>query len=397
MTRTVDVAIVGLGFGEDFLPVYQAHPAVGRVAIVDTDERRLTDVGDRYGVADRFTDVHALLATDAWDAVHVLAPVSFHAALSLAVLESGRHCACAVPMATSLDDVHALVEAQARTGLVYTMMETAVRGLEYAAVERLHRGGALGTLTGYHGFHVQNLDGYPSYWRGYPPMQYATHALAPALALEETYVEQVVCLGSGRLTPDRVGASGNPFPTQVGLFTLAGSDLLAQVTLSFFQTARPYTEGFDVYGDAGSVEWPRVDGDPLRYYALQELDPTLPDRGLRGRRSTLTPLEPVDETAGLPAEVTPYLSAFDVPDGTGGTLRRDAEHGGSHPRLVHEFVTACVTGTQPPLDAVTSARFTAPGICAHESSLRHGTPVAVPSFTTSQEAALAGATKGSHP
>ena len=46
--------------------------------------------------------------------------------------------------------------------------------------------GRLGALTAYRGFHIQNLDGYPRYWLGYPPMKYVTHALSPLLALAST-------------------------------------------------------------------------------------------------------------------------------------------------------------------------------------------------------------------
>ena len=78
-------------------------PVVGRVAIVDPSPpgspRSATSTTSPTGSP---TSAE-VLATDRWDAVHILAPVSFHADYSVAVLESGRHCACAVPMATELD------------------------------------------------------------------------------------------------------------------------------------------------------------------------------------------------------------------------------------------------------------------------------------------------------
>ncbi len=55
-------------------------------------------------------------------------------------------------------------------------------------------------------------------------------------------------------------------------------------------------------------------------------------------------------------------------------------HGGSHPHLVHEFVSAIVEGRAPLVDAVTAANWTAAGICAHESALRNGERVEIPSF-----------------
>lgn len=377
----VDVAVVGLGFGEDFLPVYRAHPLVGEIAVVETSRERLDAVADRHSIAHRYTDFHEMLADERWRAVHVLAPVRFHADYAVAALEAGRHVACAVPMATELSDVERIVRAQEAAGTVYTMMETAVYGREYRLVQRLHEQGRLGDLTMFRGFHLQNLDGYPGYWQGYPPMKYATHALAPLLALTGSQVETVTALGTGRLTPERLGEYDNPFPAEVGVFRLAGSDVAGVVQLSFFQTARTYVEGFDVYGQHGGVEWPLEDGDPLRVYDLQPLADDLPSTGLRGRRSTVELVQPDDHPGDLVPELVPFLREVAMPSAADGSEEvRRAEHGGAHPYLVDAFVRAAATGEQPWVDVRRSAAWTAPGICAHESALAGGVPVQVPQY-----------------
>ncbi|MDP6718154.1 MAG: gfo/Idh/MocA family oxidoreductase, partial [Pirellulaceae bacterium] len=56
-------------------------------------------------------------------------------------------------------------------------------------------------------------------------------------------------------------------------------------------------------------------------------------------------------------------------------------HGGSHPHLVHEFVSALLEDRQPRPDATTSANWTCVGICAHESALKGGEIVKLPEFT----------------
>jgi hypothetical protein len=55
-------------------------------------------------------------------------------------------------------------------------------------------------------------------------------------------------------------------------------------------------------------------------------------------------------------------------------------HGGSHPHLVHEFVSAVLADRAPAVDEITAADWTAPGICAHESALADGAAVEVPRF-----------------
>ena len=75
------IAVVGIRFGAEFVPIYQRHPDVGEVVLCDTNLERLNEVGDRFGVRRRFTDVDALLAAPDIDAVHLLTPVLLHAQL----------------------------------------------------------------------------------------------------------------------------------------------------------------------------------------------------------------------------------------------------------------------------------------------------------------------------
>lgn len=366
----IDVIVVGLGFGAAFAPIYLAHPDVRRVALVDSDPERLTRVADDLGVEDRYLDLEQALRGDGWDAVHLLTPVALHADQVEAVLDSGRHCASAVPMATRLEDLDRLIAAEERSGRNYMMMETAVYSREFFHARRLLESGALGRLSYFRGEHLQNLDGFPPYWLGYPPMQYVTHALSPALALADARVSSVRCLGSSRLTPDHVGVAGEGFGTEAGLFRLvprdgspAEDDLVANITMSFFQLGRSYLEGFSVYGDLGALEWPQLEGGPMKEFAMQPVAP-----GRRGRAVEVTDVRPAGEAERLPEPLRRFA---------------DGGHGGSHPHLVHEFVRSIVEGRPAAVDARQAATFTAPGICAHESALAGGAEVAVPDYRSS--------------
>src|SRR5438132_500651 len=55
-------------------------------------------------------------------------------------------------------------------------------------------------------------------------------------------------------------------------------------------------------------------------------------------------------------------------------------HSGSHPHLVHEFVSSILENRPPAIDAATAANWTAAGICAHESAMHGGAEISVPSF-----------------
>lgn len=378
------VGVLGLHFGAEFVPIYQRHPNVREVSIADTDAGRLAAVGDTWGVARRHTRLEDLLADPDVDAVHVLSPVAFHADHAVAVLESGRHCACAVPMATSLDGLRRIIGAQRASGRHYMMMETTVFSREYFYTRSLANSGEIGDLTFYRGFHLQNLDGFPDYWRGYPPMHYVTHALAPALALAGTTVASVQCLGSGRLTADRRGASGNPFPAESALCQLRDRDMAVSLTVGFFQTGRAYTEGFDIYGSRMGVEWPAAEGGPLRVHTLGEIP-----AGHRGRAASVQPVQPDDRTDLLPAGIARFTRPARIASSDGHPAAWvSGGHGGSHPHLVHEFVTSIVTRRPPLVDAPTAAAWTAPGVCAHQSALAGGDRVDVPDFATVADVAV---------
>lgn len=373
---TIDVAVVGLNFGAEFAPIYASHPDVGRVAVVELDERRRDEFADQYGMDARYTSLDELLVTDEWDAVHLTTPVPMHARHTLAVLRSGRHCACAVPMALALDDVAEIVAAQRQTGRTYMMMETSVFAREYFYARDLYERGELGDLTFFRGVHIQNLDGFPPYWMGYPPMAYLTHALSPALALTGARVEKVHCLGSGQLTEQQSGDFDNPFPLETGVFRLDRDGLAAEITMSFFQTARTYQEGFSVYGTAAGVEWPAFEDEPVITFRLQPLVP-----GHRGRPVRAERVAPPDRADLLPQSIAHFTRPTSYQPRTGGTaIAMGSAHGGSHPHLVHEFVRSIVEQRPPLVEAMTAADWTAPGLCAHTSAMHGGDAVAVPRF-----------------
>jgi predicted dehydrogenase len=381
-TGGLTIAVLGLGFGADFVPIYLSHPAVDRVVLVEPDERRRSSVADRFGIDAGYADLDQVLVDPSVDAVHVLAPVHFHADYACRVLEAGKHCASAVPMATSLADLARVIEAEDRSGKRYQMMETALYGREYLATAELLAAGAFGSLTFYRGYHVQNLDGFPTYWQGFPPMHYLTHAQSPALGLLDTRVSSVRAIGTGTLTPERrTGGFDNPFPTEVGFFELEGSDVVAEVQMSFAQTARSYVEGFSLYGDRLGLEWPVDHVGPMIKYAMSG-----PAEGSRGNTVQAETFEPRDFGELLPEELAGFVrpGQVDLP-GMPAPVSLSAAHSGSHPFLVHEFLQAIIDDRPSAIDARRAAELTAPGICAHQSALQGGERVEVPAFRSLPE------------
>jgi predicted dehydrogenase len=368
------IAVVGLGFGQDFVPIYLSHPEVETVVLVEPEDARRAEVAQRYGLGGGYRDIGDALVDEAVDAVHLLSPVFTHADLTVAALNAGKHVASAVPMATTLDDLDRIIAAEQRSAGSYMMMETTVFAREYRYIKRLYERGDFGALTLYRGYHIQNLDGFPHYWQGFPPMHYLTHALSPLLALLDTGVQSVSCRGAGSLTPDRrTGGFDNHYPAEVGLFTLRDSDVLADITMAFFQTGRSYIEGFSLYGEHLGVEWPSDNVGPLTVHRM-----TGPPADGRGNQVNSSQVEAPDDLEAL----TPALRRFGRPTtvhlpGMPQPVSVGAGHGGSHPFLVDEFVRSILDGRPSAIDARTAARWTAPGICAHRSAIAGGQAVTV--------------------
>ena len=61
MSKSVNVAMVGLGFGAEFIPIYQRHPNSNVHAICRRDVAELNKVGDQFGIAKRYTTFEEVL------------------------------------------------------------------------------------------------------------------------------------------------------------------------------------------------------------------------------------------------------------------------------------------------------------------------------------------------
>lgn len=343
--------MIGLRFGAAFIPIYQQHPRSELAAICDTSDEKLKDVGDRFGVKKRYDSFEELLRDETVDAVHIATPIGLHAAQTIAALKAGKHVACAVPMATSIEECRQIVETRQLARKHYMMMETAVYSREYLYVKELRDSGKLGRIQFLRGAHHQDMSGWPDYWQGLPPMHYATHAVGPLLAIADREAEYVSCFGSGRIEESLARKYGSPFAVESALIRLKDSPLSAEVTRSLFETSRAYTESFDVYGDRMSYEW-------------QQLEQERPVAFL-GEVGTHT--EVPDYARLLPTQIRKFTK--------GG-------HGGSHPHLVHEFISSIVERRAPFPNELQAANWTSTGICAHTSAMKQGAIVKLPDFTT---------------
>ncbi len=371
-TRKPNIAIIGLGFGSEFIPIYQRHPQANMYAICQRDPKKLDTLGDAFGVDARYTDFKDVLSDPNVDAVHINSPIPNHAAMSIAALKAGKHVSCTVPMATSIADCKAIVQLVKKTGLKYMMAETVVYAREYLFMKELLDNGKLGKLQFVQASHQQDMDGWPNYWPGLPPMWYATHCVGPVAGLIGKSAEYVSCFGSGTIRKDLVRQYGSPFAVETAHIKFADTDVNARIIRSLFDTARQYRESIDVYGSLASVEWPLIEHQPLVLHTAKLPESKIP-----------RPVKTPDFAKRLPKAIQNFTTrgVYDLGKKTHLSFTQGAGHGGSHPHLVHEFVSALVEDRQPFPNATQSANWTCVGLCAHESALKGGAIVKLPGFT----------------
>ncbi|MEM9586064.1 MAG: Gfo/Idh/MocA family oxidoreductase [Planctomycetota bacterium] len=370
MSQRVRVAMVGLGFGAEFIPIYQAYPDAEVVAISRRNEEQLNAAGERFGIERRYTNFDDVLADDNVDMVHINSPIPDHAWMSLKALDAGKHVMCTVPMATTIDECRQIVDKVKQTGLKYMMAETVVYSREFLFIKELYQKGELGTIQHVAASHPQDMDGWPSYWEEMIPMHYATHVVSPCLGLTNALAEYVSCFGSGVVRDDIAKKSGNQFAVESCHIKLKDSDIAAHIWRFLYDVARQYRESFDVYGTKKSFEWTLIENEPHVIHTAKKPEPEIPEK-----------VEVPDYAHLLPEEIRRFTLPAEIHDAEHLSFVQGGGHGGSHPHMVHEMITALREDRDPWPNATTAANWTCVGLCAHESACKGGEIVRLPDFT----------------
>lgn len=376
--KPVNIAIVGLGFGAEFIPIYQRHPNATMYAICQRNPEKLNAIGDAFNVEQRYANYDELLADPNVDAVHINSPIHNHAEQSLKAIRAGKHVACTVPMATTVEECKEIVKACRETGKKYMMMETVVYSREFLFVKELYDKGELGKVQFLKASHQQDMDGWPDYWPGLPPMHYATHCVGPVAGLLKLDAEYVSCFGSGTIREELIKHYNSPFAVESAHIKFKESDLSAYVYRSLFDTARQYRESFEVYGSKKSFEWPLIEGEDPVIHTAKKHEHEIPER-----------VKVPDYAHYLPKEIQDFTTkgVYDLAENSHLSFVQGSGHGGSHPHLAHEFITAIIEDRDPFPNVWQSANWTSVGILAHESAMQGGKLMNVPDFKSIFETA----------
>src|SRR5579883_1266604 len=115
--RRLKVGLIGAGTiaNSAHLPaIAQLHDELELVAVADVRGEAAEKAAREYGAEDWYTDYRQLLARPDIDMVDICTPEFLHGEQVVAAAEAGKHILCEKPMANSLADADAMIEAARR-------------------------------------------------------------------------------------------------------------------------------------------------------------------------------------------------------------------------------------------------------------------------------------------
>jgi predicted dehydrogenase len=110
------VALFGCGWIQDFHARGVLAAGHEVIAVANHREESANAFAERHGIARVTTDWEGLARDPGVDAAVVATPNALHAPQAIALLDAGKHVLVEKPMATSVAECDAMIEAGARTG-----------------------------------------------------------------------------------------------------------------------------------------------------------------------------------------------------------------------------------------------------------------------------------------
>jgi predicted dehydrogenase len=154
-TTSIGVAVIGAGMaGRAHCNGYRSastvfdtdQPAPRLVAVADIHRPFAVEAAQRYGFARAETSWQAIVDAPDIDAVSVVVANPLHREIVEALLAAGKHVLCEKPLAPSVDDAQAMVDAAAKTDRVAAVGFTFRRSPAINAIREQVMSGVLGRV-----------------------------------------------------------------------------------------------------------------------------------------------------------------------------------------------------------------------------------------------------------
>jgi predicted dehydrogenase len=141
------VGVIGVGWaGQQHLAAYDALPGVEIAAIAGLEDAVRIELAEQYGVERHVPRWEDLLEEPGLDAVSVAVPTFLHAPIAVAALERGLHVLSEKPIARSVAEADAMVEAARTAGRILDVAFNHRRRGDIEALKSVIDAGRLGEL-----------------------------------------------------------------------------------------------------------------------------------------------------------------------------------------------------------------------------------------------------------
>jgi phthalate 4,5-cis-dihydrodiol dehydrogenase len=148
--RKLKLGIVGIGVGaSEILPAMESTPQIELVGGADVNPRVLQTFQGRYR-ARVYDSVEKLCADPDVEAVWISTPNKFHAAHMIIAARHGKHVVVEKPMAISLREAAAMIEAAEKNKVKLVCGHTQSFGPHIQTMRRIIQSGRLGMLRAMH-------------------------------------------------------------------------------------------------------------------------------------------------------------------------------------------------------------------------------------------------------
>jgi predicted dehydrogenase len=146
----INIGIIGCGkiAQKRHIPEYLENVDANIVGYYDLNHARAEAISKTYG-GTAFESIEDLLADLSIDAVSVCTANHTHAAITIQALQAGKHVLCEKPMATTLEDCQAMVDAAQKTGKVLVIGQNQRLTKTHIKARQLIRDGEIGEIIGF--------------------------------------------------------------------------------------------------------------------------------------------------------------------------------------------------------------------------------------------------------
>ncbi len=150
---------------EHMIAALRAQPGHAVVAVASRSAERGRAYAERHGIARSTDSVDALLADPDVNAVYISTTNELHREQVLAAAAAGKHVLCEKPLALTLDDALAMVQACRDAGVVMATNHHLRNAATHRRIRDLVRSGAIGKPLYARVFHAVYLPPHLQGWR----------------------------------------------------------------------------------------------------------------------------------------------------------------------------------------------------------------------------------------